>query len=71
MALEDETKIMDEIEAFNQAWNRGDAQTAASFFTEDETRVGVSEWQATYKRGGLKSKVPFEPCSGSDSQEPK
>jgi uncharacterized protein (TIGR02246 family) len=33
--------IISEIRAFADIWNRGDAKTAASFFTEDGLRVGA------------------------------
>jgi uncharacterized protein (TIGR02246 family) len=33
--------IISEVEAFSQAWSRGDAHAAASFFTEDGVRVGA------------------------------
>jgi uncharacterized protein (TIGR02246 family) len=42
MASNDKMKILEEIGAFNQAWNRGDAGAAASFFSEDGTRIGVA-----------------------------
>ena len=50
--------ILDEIEAFSDAWSRGDAKGAASFFTEDGVRVGAAgdvehgraELEAAYER---------------------
>lgn len=33
--------IFSEIEAFTEAWNRGDAKAAASFYTDDSVRVGA------------------------------
>lgn len=58
MLSDDERAIYDEIEAFAQAWNKGDAQLAASLSTEDGVRVGVagdvqhgrSEIEAAYDR---------------------
>jgi uncharacterized protein (TIGR02246 family) len=37
----EEEAIYREIEAFGEAWNRGDPEAAASFFTEDAVRVGA------------------------------
>ena len=37
----EEQAIMKEIEAFSGAWNNGNAEQAASFFTEDAVRVGA------------------------------
>ncbi|MBA4399838.1 MAG: hypothetical protein C0396_08240 [Anaerolinea sp.] len=42
MAQDELQTIYKEIEAFKEAWNKGDAKAAALFFTEDGTRVGVS-----------------------------
>ncbi len=42
MAQDELQAIYKEIEAFKEAWNKGDAKAAALFFTEDGTRVGVS-----------------------------
>ena len=36
-----EQAIITETRAFSEAWNKGDAQSAASFFTEDAVRVGA------------------------------
>ncbi|MER3450279.1 MAG: hypothetical protein C4315_11110 [Chloroflexota bacterium] len=36
-----EQAIYQENEMFLEAWNRGDARAAASFFTEDAVRVGA------------------------------
>jgi uncharacterized protein (TIGR02246 family) len=37
----DEAAIVGEIQAFSDAWNKGDAKLTASFFTEDGVRVGA------------------------------
>lgn len=37
----DELSILEETEAFAEAWNAGDPKAAASFFTEDGVRVGA------------------------------
>jgi len=58
MKFSDEEAIFSEIEAFAEAWNRGDAKAAASFFTEDGVRVGAfgdkqhgrTEIEAAYDR---------------------
>ena len=58
MQSNDEQAILNEIEAFTDAWNKGDAMTAASFFTDDGVRVGAfgdvqhgrTEIQAAYER---------------------
>ncbi|HAL15673.1 MAG TPA: hypothetical protein DCP32_02635 [Anaerolineaceae bacterium] len=42
MAQDESEAIYKEIEAFTEAWNKGDAKAAALFFTEDGVRVGVS-----------------------------
>jgi len=42
MLSNDEQAIYIEIEAFSEAWNKGDAKLAASFSTEDGVRVGVA-----------------------------
>ncbi|GBD29542.1 hypothetical protein HRbin32_00632 [bacterium HR32] len=42
MGSSKEQAIFDEIVAFGQAWNRGDARAAASFFSEDAVRVDAS-----------------------------
>lgn len=39
---EQEQAIFHEIEAFSEAWSRGDAKAAASFYTEDGVRVGAA-----------------------------
>lgn len=52
------TTILKEVKAFAEAWNKGDAQAAASFFTEDGVRVGAmgdkqngrAEIEAAYER---------------------
>jgi uncharacterized protein (TIGR02246 family) len=41
MSTDDEQAIFDETAAFAEAWNRGDAQAAAAFYTEDGARVGA------------------------------
>jgi uncharacterized protein (TIGR02246 family) len=41
MSPNDEQAIFDETAAFAETWNRGDAQAAAAFYTEDGTRVGA------------------------------
>jgi uncharacterized protein (TIGR02246 family) len=41
MTTIDEENIYKENENFLEAWNRGDANAAASFFTEDGVRVGA------------------------------
>jgi len=58
MQSNDEQAIFSEIEAFSEAWNKGDAQAAASFFTDDGVRVGAfgdvqhgrAEIEAAYDR---------------------
>ncbi len=58
MQSNDEQAIFSETEAFAEAWNKGDAKAAASFFTEDGVRVGAfgdvqhgrSEIEAAYDR---------------------
>ncbi len=42
METVDEKSIRDVIEAFGEAWSRGNAKEAASFFAEDAVRVGAS-----------------------------
>ena len=39
MSVHDEQVIRQEVEAFSQAWNTGDTQALAVFFTEDAVRV--------------------------------
>jgi len=41
MKADDEQAIMNEIMSFADAWSKGDAKAAASFYTEDGTRVGA------------------------------
>lgn len=41
MNVKDEEDIFKEKENFLDAWNKGDAKAAASFFTEDGVRVGA------------------------------
>ena len=41
MQSNDERVIFSETEAFAEAWNRGDAKAAASFYTDDGVRVGA------------------------------
>jgi uncharacterized protein (TIGR02246 family) len=41
MTIDDEQAIFNETVSFAAAWSRGDAKAAASFFTEDGTRVGA------------------------------
>lgn len=58
MPSNDERAILSETEAFAEVWNKGDAQAAASFFTEDAVRVGAfgdvqrgrAEIEAAYDR---------------------
>lgn len=38
---QEEQVIIAENQAFQEAWNRGDAKGSASFYTEDATRVGA------------------------------
>lgn len=38
---QEEQAIIAETQAFQEAWNRGDAKGSASFYTEDATRVGA------------------------------
>jgi uncharacterized protein (TIGR02246 family)/steroid delta-isomerase-like uncharacterized protein len=38
----DEQAIVREVQAFSEAWSRGDAKAAASFYTEEGVRVGAS-----------------------------
>ena len=55
---DEQQSIFGEIEAFSQAWSRGDSTGAASFFTEDGVRVGAAgdvehgrvEVEAAYER---------------------
>jgi len=41
MTTKDEEDIYRENDNFLEAWNKGDAKAAASFFTEDGVRVGA------------------------------
>ena len=41
MNNQDKIDILKENNAFAEAWDKGDAKTAASFFTEDGMRVGA------------------------------
>lgn len=58
MESADEQAILNDAEAFAEAWNRGDAKAAASFFTDDGVRVGAfgdiqhgkAEIEAAYDR---------------------
>jgi uncharacterized protein (TIGR02246 family) len=58
MKADDELAIMDETMSFADAWSKGDAKAAASFYTEDGTRVGAfgdiqngrSDIEAAYDR---------------------
>ena len=58
MKADDEQAIMNETTSFADAWNKGDAKAAASFYTEDGRRVGAfgdiqngrSEIEAAYNR---------------------
>ena len=58
MHSNDEQSIFGEIEAFTNAWNKGDAKLAASFYTDDGVRVGAfgdaqhgrAEIEAAYER---------------------
>ena len=58
MKTDDEQAIMNESASFAEAWSQGDAKAAASYYTEDGTRVGAfgdiqngrSEIEAAYDR---------------------
>lgn len=58
MNSNEEETIFKETHAFAEAWSKGDAKEAASFFTEDGTRVGAfgdvqhgrAEIEAAYDR---------------------
>lgn len=41
MQSHEEQAIISEIEAFAEAWSKGDAKAAAAFFTDDAVRVGA------------------------------
>jgi len=41
MKADEEQSIMYETTSFADAWSKGDAKAAASFYTEDGTRVGA------------------------------
>ena len=55
---DDEQAIVNETASFAEAWSKGDARAAASYYTEDGTRVGAfgdvqngrSEIEAAYDR---------------------
>ena len=58
MMTDDEQAIVNETASFAEAWSKGDARAAASYYTEDGTRVGAfgdiqngrSEIEAAYDR---------------------
>ena len=58
MKADDEQAIMNEAASFAEAWSKGDAKAAASYYTDDGTRVGAfgdrqngrSEIEAAYDR---------------------
>ena len=58
MQRSEEEVILDETQAFADAWSQGDAKAAASFYTEDGVRVGAfgdvqkgrAELEAAYDR---------------------
>ena len=58
MKTDDEQAIMNETSSFAEAWSKGDAKAAASYYTEDGVRVGAfgdiqngrSEIEAAYDR---------------------
>src|SRR3989304_1032238 len=58
MKTDDEQAIMNETSSFAEAWSKGDAKAAASYYTGDGTRVGAfgdmqngrSEIEAAYDR---------------------
>ena len=58
MTTGDEETIMNETASFAEAWSKGDAKAAASYFTEDGRRVGAfgdtqngrAEIEAAYDR---------------------
>ena len=58
MQSSEEQAIINETAAFAEAWSNGDAKAAASFFTDDGTRVGAfgdvqhgrAEIEAAYDR---------------------
>ena len=58
MKTDDEQAIMNETASFAEAWSKGDAMAAASYYTEDGVRVGAfgdiqngrSEIEAAYDR---------------------
>ena len=58
MKTDDEQAIMKETASFAEAWSKGDAMAAASYYTEDGVRVGAfgdiqngrSEIEAAYDR---------------------
>ena len=58
MKTDDEQAVMNETASFAEAWSQGDAKAAASYFSEDRSRVGAfgdiqngrSEIEAAYDR---------------------
>src|SRR3990172_9962399 len=58
MKTDDEQAIMKETASFAEAWSKGDAKAAASYYTEDGRRVGAfgdvqngrSEIEAAYDK---------------------
>ena len=58
MKTDDAQAIMNETASFAEAWSKGDAKAAASYYTEDGTRVGAfgdiqngqSEIEAAYDK---------------------
>jgi uncharacterized protein (TIGR02246 family) len=57
----DEQRIFDEIDAFTEAWNRGDAKAAAAFFTADGVRVGA---MGDVQRGRAELEAAYEKLLG-------
>ncbi len=49
--------IFREIDAFSEAWSRGDAKAAASFFTDDGVRVGAG---GDVQRGRAELEAAYE-----------
>jgi uncharacterized protein (TIGR02246 family) len=41
MYAEEQESIIKETQAFEEAWNKGDAKAAASYYTDDGLRVGA------------------------------
>jgi len=58
MEIDDEQAILNEAASFAEAWSKGDAKAAASYYTEDGRRVGAfgdiqngrTEIEAAYDR---------------------